>query len=86
MVAEDLSPAMLAVRTTGSSEVRSMATFTLTRPVDSSTTTTGRTVANRAVLQACRDTGFQMPTDAASNPQSQPKLQAALRMALKGWV
>ena len=48
-----------------------------------STVTTGRTAAERAPDQACSVTGFHIPTEAASSPQSQPKLQAALRMRVE---
>ena len=54
-----------------------------TRPrAPGSTVTCGRTSASRAVDHCSRPIGPAMPLVTSTGPQSQPKLQAILRIAL----
>ena len=77
-------PAIEADTVSGPSAARSTSTCTETRPVPPSTVTSGRTRASRAVDHASRPIGCQMPAVTSVGPQSQPKLQADLRMKLNG--
>ncbi len=84
-VAEISSPAIEAVRASGSScpaAVRSTSTWARTTPVawSSESETRGRTEEIRAVDQACSRIGRQIPAVTSVGPQSQPKPQAIRRM------
>ena len=57
---------------------------TVAMPRSPSIVTVGCTESSRTPDQLCRETGRQRPTVATSGPQSQPKLQAILRMELYG--
>lgn len=78
------TPATAARTVSGTSATRSTSTCTSTRPSRPSMVTSGRTVASRAVDQACRPISCQMPAVTSVGPQSQPKLQAILRMKWNG--
>jgi hypothetical protein len=78
-------PAIVAVTVTGSAaRAQHSPMWTSTCPVRPVTVTSGRTVFSRAVDQVCSPIGCQMPAVTSVGPQSQPKLQAILRMKLNG--
>lgn len=79
-VASPVTPATSARTVSGVSVARSTATCSSTRPCPSTTVTSGRTVSSRAVDQACSLISCQIPAVTSVGPQSQPKLQAILRM------
>ncbi|GAA3414450.1 hypothetical protein GCM10018952_34990 [Streptosporangium vulgare] len=62
------------------SPARSTVTCASTCPSGPSVLTSGRTDAILAPLHECSPMGRQMPEVTTDGPQSQPKLQAVLRM------